>query len=61
MPFGARERAAHHHRIGAAGETPYWSAPSNNTNATSPLLNGASTIRFLQTAAVNPTSANRLS
>ena len=46
-------------RIGAAGETPYWSAPSNNTNATSPLLNVASTIRFLQTAAVNPTSANQ--
>jgi hypothetical protein len=40
-------------RIGAAGEAPYWSAPSNNTNATSPLLNVASTIRFLQTAAVN--------
>jgi hypothetical protein len=46
-------------RIGAAGETPYWSAPSNNTNATSPLLNAASTIRFVQTAAVNPTSANQ--
>jgi hypothetical protein len=46
-------------RIGAAGEAPYYSAPSNNTNATSPLLNVASTIRFLQTAAVNPTSANQ--
>ena len=46
-------------RIGAAGETPYWSAPSNNTNATSPLSNAASTIRFVQTAAVNPTSANQ--
>lgn len=46
-------------RIGGPGEAPYWSAPSNNTNATSPLLNVASTIRFLQTAAVNPTSANQ--
>ncbi|MEO6568387.1 MAG: TonB-dependent receptor [Opitutaceae bacterium] len=46
-------------RVGAAGETPYWSAPSNNTNATSPLLNVASTIRFLQTAAVNAYGANQ--
>ncbi len=46
-------------RVGAGGESPYWSAPSNNTNATSPLLNVASTIRFLQTAAANPTSANQ--
>lgn len=40
-------------RIGAPGETPYWSASSHNTNATSPLLNVGSNIRFLQTAAVN--------
>ncbi len=40
-------------RIGAPGEAPYYSAPSNNTNATSPLLNVASTIRFVQTAPVN--------
>lgn len=46
-------------RVGAGGETPYWSAPSNNTNATSPLLNAASTIRFLQTAAVNAYGANQ--
>ncbi|MSU47922.1 MAG: TonB-dependent receptor [Opitutus sp.] len=46
-------------RVGAAGETPYWSAPSNNTNATSPLLNVASTIRFVQTAAVNAYGANQ--
>ena len=46
-------------RVGAPGEAPYWSAPSANTNATSPLLNVASTIRFVQTAAVNAYGASQ--
>ncbi len=46
-------------RIGAAGETPYWTAPSNNTNATSPLLNVTNTVRFVQTAAVNAYGATQ--
>jgi hypothetical protein len=46
-------------RIGAPGEAPYWSAPSNNTNATSPLLNVASTVRFVQTAAVDAYGASQ--
>ncbi len=40
-------------RIGAAGETPYWTAPTNNTNATTPLLNVTNTVRFVQTSAVD--------
>lgn len=46
-------------RIGRAGEAPYWSAPSNNTNATSPLLNVTNTVRFVQTAAVNAYGASQ--
>ena len=38
-------------RVGAEGEAPYWSAPTVNTNTTSPLFNAAATIRFVQTAA----------
>jgi outer membrane receptor for ferric coprogen and ferric-rhodotorulic acid len=41
-------------RVGAQGETPYWTAPTVNTNATTPLTNGVSNgIRLVQTAAVN--------
>ncbi|MBL9211900.1 MAG: TonB-dependent receptor [Opitutaceae bacterium] len=47
-------------RIGTGNEAPYWTAPTVNTNATTPLLNGVgNTVRFVQTAAVNAYGANQ--
>ncbi|MBL9190673.1 MAG: TonB-dependent receptor [Opitutaceae bacterium] len=46
---GADARAVF--RVGAPGEAPYWSAPTVNTNVTSPYLNIVNnTVRFVQTA-----------
>ena len=50
--FGGAD-ARSYYRIGAPGETPYFTAPTVNTNTTSPLLNAVTnTVRFVQTTQV---------